>query len=203
LGGGVRGGLLEAGSRLNPLLKAPLEWMAGQSFFQKGPMGGRSLEDLDPTIGRTLANLIGRREAVRWPGSEWVEFAVANSPLSRLTTTARQLTGPLRTVTDPTMRKSRAAEAIKTGVNLLTGARITRVSPAAQDALLRVRAQQLMRRSGSKTFVKTYIPQEIEATMTPEELEEARKIEALMNTLAKRSKARAEARKSAAGAAGR
>ena len=55
LGGGVRGGLLEAGSRLNPLLKAPLEWMAGQSFFQKGPMGGRRLEDLDPTIGRTLA----------------------------------------------------------------------------------------------------------------------------------------------------
>lgn len=197
LGGGVRGGLLEAGSRLNPLAKAPLEWMTGQTFFQKGPMGGRSLEDLDPTIGRTLANITGKRQAVRWPGSEGMEFAIANSPLSRMTTTARQLTGPLRTLTDPLMKKSLAPEAIKTGVNLLTGARITRVSPAAQDALLRERAQQMMRRAGGKTFVKSYIPEEVEATMTPAELEDARKLEALMNTLATRSKARAEARKQA------
>ena len=197
LGSGVRGGLLEAGSRLNPLLKAPLEWMTGQSFFQKGPMGGRSLEDLDPTIGRTLANLTGQREAVRWPGSEGLEFAVANSPLSRLTTTARQLTGPLRAARDPLRKGSLLPESLKTAVNLLTGARITRVSPAAQDALLRERTQQLMRRAGSKTFVKSYIPEEVEASMTPEELEEARKLEALMNTLARRSKARAEARAAA------
>lgn len=197
LGGGVRGGLLEAGSRLNPLIKAPLEWATGQTFFQKGPMGGRSIEDLDPTIGRTLANLTGQREAVRWPGSEGLEFAIANSPLSRMTTTARQLTSPVRALTDPLMKRSLTPEVIKTGVNLLTGARITRVSPAAQDALLRERAQQMMRRAGGKTFIKSYIPEEVEATMTPSELEDARKLEALMNTLAKRSKTRAEARKQA------
>lgn len=190
LGGGVRGALLEAGSRLNPMLKAPLEWATGQTFFQKGPQGGRALEDLDPTIGRTLANLTGQREAVKLP--QGLEFAVANSPLSRLTTTARTMTYPLRAARDPNMAGQLLPEAIRSAVNLGTGFRVTNVSPAAQDALLRERAQRMMKAQGGKTFIKTYIPEEVEADMTPKELADAKQLEALMNTLTNRSKARSE-----------
>jgi hypothetical protein len=199
VGGGVRGALLEAGSRMNPIVKAPLEWATGQTFFQKGPMGGRSLEDLDPAIGRTLANVTGQRDAVKWPGSEAMEFVVGNSPLSRASSTARQLSGLARPFTDPQMNGQFMPEAGKTAMNLLTGARVTNVSPAAQESLLRERVQQMMRQAGGKTFIRSYIPEEVEAEMTPQELEDSKKLEALINTLSKRAKVRAEARKAAEG----
>ena len=197
LGGGVRGALLEAGSRMNPLLKMPLEWGTGQTFFQKGPMGGRSLEDLDPTIGRTLANLTGQRDPVKFPGSDAVEYLAGNSPLSRALSTGRQLSGLARPFTDPQMKGQAIPEIAKTATNLLTGLRVTNVSPAAQESLLRERVQQMMRQAGGKTFVRSYIPEEVEASMSPKELEDSKKLEALINTLAKRAKARAEARKAA------
>ena len=171
--------------------------MTGQSFFQKGPMGGRPLEDMDPTLGRTMANLTGRREAVKFPGSDALEFAVGNSPLSRTASTVRTMTGPLRTLTDPTMKGEFWPEVLKTATNLGTGFRVTNVSPAAQDALLRERAQQLMKKAGSKTFVRSYIPEEVKAGMSPQEQADAQKLQALMNTLANRSKARKEARAAA------
>lgn len=197
LGGGVRGALLEAGSRMNPLLKMPLEWGTGQTFFQKGPMGGRSLEDLDPTIGRTLANLTGQRDPVKFPGSDAVEYLAGNSPLSRALSTGRQLSGLARPFTDPQMKGQAIPEIAKTATNLLTGLRVTNVSPAAQESLLRERVQQMMRQAGGKTFVRSYIPEEVEASMSPKELEDSKKLEALINTLSKRAKARAEARKAA------
>jgi hypothetical protein len=197
LGGGVRGALLEAGSRMNPLLKMPLEWGTGQTFFQKGPMGGRSLEDLDPTIGRTLANLTGKRDPVKFPGSDAVEYLAGNSPLSRALSTGRQMSGLARPFTDPQMKGQALPEIAKTATNLLTGMRVTNVSPAAQESLLRERVQQMMRQAGGKNFIRSYIPAEVEAEMSPQELEDSQKLEALINTLAKRAKARAAARKAA------
>jgi len=199
LGGGVRGALLEGGSRLNPLLKMPLEWGTGQTFFQKGPMGGRSLEDLDPTIGRTLANLTGQRDPVKFPGSDAIEYLAGNSPASRALSTGRQLSGLARPFTDPQMKGQALPEIGKAATNLLTGMRVTNVSPAAQESLLRERVQQMMRQAGGKTFVRSYIPEEVEANMSPKELEDSQKLEALINTLAKRAKARAEARKATSG----
>ena len=66
-GKGLRGAGLEALSRMHPLLKAPLEYSTGELFFQAGPDGGRDLKDADPLIGRTLANIMGRQDAVQLP----------------------------------------------------------------------------------------------------------------------------------------
>ena len=181
LGSGVRGAGLETLSRTSPLIKAPLEWATGQSFFQKGPQGGRDLGDLDPTIGRTLANLTGRKDAVRWPGSKPMEHVLGNV-IGRPLTSARTATYPLR--------KPSAGEFAKTAANLLTGFRVTSVSPGAKDAMLRERAQQMMKDMGGKTFVKTYIPEEVEGKMTPQELQDGEKLEALMHLLSMRAKER-------------
>lgn len=189
-GGGVQGSLLELGSRMNPLLKAPLEWMTGQTFFQKGPSGGRELEDLDPTIGRTMASigrlaanpraiLFGGDEAqvdpVRIPYS--LEFFAMNTPFSRALTTARTLTDP---------RKSLAAKAI----NLGTGVRVTDVSPAAQDAILQERAAELLKDLGGKEFAKPYFPKERKERLSAAELAKVETLQQILNELARRRKAR-------------
>lgn len=175
LGGGVRGGLMEAASRLNPLLKAPLEWATGESFFQKGPQGGRDLEDLDPTIGRILANVSGETKPVDLP--DGLEFLVANSPLARGLTT-------LRTATDPRKRDAMGA------LNLATGIRVSDVSPASQDAVIRERASALMKELGAKSFARVYFPKDDVANMTPLEQQQALRLQLLQNVLAERAKER-------------
>lgn len=189
MGGGVRGAGLEALSRANPLVKAPLEWATGQSFFQKGPLGGRQIEDLDPIIGRTISNLAGAEKPVTFPGSQGLEFLAGNSPLSRALTTARQ-------VSDPRKREPIAGTPIPAILpNLLTGVRVSDISPAAQDALLRERLQGIMRSElGGKSFEKSYIPTDVLEGMPPEQQLEAMKIQALMNILAKRAKQRKAAK---------
>lgn len=179
-GGAIQGGLLEVGSRLNPLVKAPLEWMTGESFFQRGPYGGRELDDLDPTIGRTLANVAGLDEPVRWPGSEGMEFVLANSPYSRLATTARQLTD----------RRKWDYLGLPALVPFLSGVRISDVSPAAQDAILRERSGALARDLGAERFVRTYIPEDRLAAMTPEQRAAAEEYVQLWKVLADRAKQR-------------
>jgi len=179
--GGPRQGGLEALSRLNPLLKTPLEMATGQSFFQKGPMGGRPIEDLDPTIGRIAANLTGRDEAVRYPGSQSAEALLSATPLTRAATS-------LRTATDP--RKGLLGRA----ANLGTGFRISDVSPGAQDTILRERAEVLMKELGAKTFQRTYFPKERLETMSPNQLLKAMELQALQNELARRAKERKAAK---------
>jgi hypothetical protein len=179
--GGPRQGGLEALSRLNPLLKTPLEMATGQSFFQKGPMGGRPIEDLDPTIGRIAANLTGRDEAVRYPGSQAAEALLSATPLSRAATS-------LRTATDP--RKGLLGRA----ANLGTGFRISDVSPGSQDTILRERAEVLMKELGAKTFQRTYFPEERKEKMSPNQLLKAMELQALQNELARRAKERKAAR---------
>jgi len=193
-GGGVgrmlRGAGLEAMSRMNPLVKMPAEWATGQSFFQKGIQGGRQLEDLDPTIGRLLANLTGREKAVTWPGSKGMEH-VASNLIGRPLTSLRTLSYPLA---EPS-----GGEIAKTLTNLLTGARVTRVRPGAQDAILREALSDVMKKSGAKTFTRTYIPEDVEPGMSPQELEDAKKLEDLMHVLSMRAKARREAKQQSAG----
>ena len=174
---------MEMLSRTNPFIKAPLEWLTGQSFFQRSASGGRPLEDLDPTIGRTVAN-VGEyfggerpRRAEPIAGSAAAEFVLANSPLSRL------LTG-VRTLTDP--RKGAGAKAS----NLLTGFRVSDVSPAAQDAILRERTMEAMKGMGGRTFERTSIPDEVIASLPPDQQVLALRYRALLNELAQRAKAR-------------
>lgn len=179
IGGDLQGGLLEALSRTTPLIKAPLEWATGESFFQRGPGGGRDIEDLDPLLGRIGANITGQEQAYKLPRE--LEFMVANSPLTRVLSTVRTLTDPRK-------------EPITKALNLSTGMRFTDISPAAEDAILRENAQREMKSLGSKTFLRTYIPDPIEASMSPEVKEQARRLEALMNELATRAKERKAAK---------
>lgn len=179
----VKSASLEAISRVNPLIRAPLEYAFGQSTFQKGPRGGRELEDLDPLLGRTLANIgniTGLRDSkspVKYPGSEIIEHALSNSPLGGVGTA-------IRTITDP-----RKGPGSKT-VNLLSGLRLTDVSPASQDRELQRRIQQVERSLGAKSFNTTYLPQDVKDEMSPQEKQEAAKLAALKKLLTERSKSR-------------
>jgi hypothetical protein len=187
VGGGVQGALLEGASRLNPLVKAPLEWMTGESFFQKGPQGGREIEDLDPTIGRIMSNVAGwgdgqaaaYSEPVKLPTP--VEFLAANSPLSRALTT-------LRSATDE--RKHDLGGMM----NLLTGFKVSDISPAAQDAVTRERMQALMKSLGAKSFENVYFPKAQIAEMPPEQQMKVRQLEALKQELVRKAKERKAAK---------
>ena len=115
-------------SRTNPLVKGPLEYLTGHSFFQTNSSGtGRALDDMDPVLGRLAANArqgLGGQVQHGKPdplfGSSLLEAAVSSSPLSRYATTARQLTDP---------RKGLGEKA----VNFLTGLKTTTLSPYQQD----------------------------------------------------------------------
>lgn len=201
-GVGLRGMGLELLSRTNPLIKAPLEAVTGQSFFQRGPRGGRPLTDLDPVIGRTMRNMQqippfgdmsasdfvhgrapeGYTPPVQYPGQRWAEPILSNSPISRFLTSARVLSDP---------RKSAGSKA----ANLLFGLRITNVSEATQEAILRERAADALSEfPESREFVKSYIPTELLTDMDESARLEAEQLLALTNMLAQRSQARKEAR---------
>lgn len=181
-GGGLRGAGREALAQLNPIVKAPLEWSTGQSFFQTGPSGaGRPLDELNPPIGQTLANLArvtGRDPANPVDLPDIVEFAAANSPASRYITTARQITDPRK-------------HPLSLAANLATGARVTDVSPEAQDAILRHRASALTRQLGGRTFSQSYFPSN--ANLSPAEQGLADQLMELKRLLDQRSRARREA----------
>ena len=179
-----RQGVLEAGSKLTPLAKAPLEWMAGKSFFQTGPSGGRPLEDLDPTMARTLANIKdtatgSETRGVRPVGGGAVEHVMSNTPLTRLMTSTR-------TFFDP--RKSMAEKAW----NLLTGFRTTTVSEAQQDKIISDRITDIEQGLGGRKFESHYIPDDIEATLNEEELRQLESIRRLRKLLKSRKKKRNE-----------
>lgn len=180
---------VELASRSNPLVKAPLEWLTGESFFQRGPMGGRDLADMDPALGRLLTNagvmsedpISGRAHPAL--GSPLLEHVAMNSPFSRMFTTARQLTDDRKSWGD-------------LGVNLLTGIRQSDISPAALDAVLRDRATEIaMGDLGGRSFENVYIPaQAIEQTRITDPAQAARmeaynKLKRLLSQRAKQRKA--------------
>jgi len=181
--GGPQDALLEGLSRTNPLIKMPLEFATGQSFFQRGTDGGRPMRDLDPVIGRTLANvgnITGLRESnepVRFPGSGIVEQVASNSPASRLLTTARTITDTRK---DPL---SKAA-------NLLSGVRVADISPAAQDSALLNRVNSLLKDSGARQFATSYIPQDRLDRLSPQQRELVAQLEELKKLIAQRRKGR-------------
>jgi hypothetical protein len=193
VGPGVRGTGQEFLSRLNPLVKGPLEYFTNQSFFQAGPEGGRPLDEMDPLIGRTIANLTGQKDAVKLP--QILEVAAANSPISRFLTTARTLTDPRKRSTVSPIPLPGAAAAI----NLLTGARVTDVSPGRQDAIVRDLLTSRMKGAGARAFERVNFTKDDLAKMSPEERETALQLQGLANVLARRSKERAAERKKAEG----
>lgn len=168
---------LEALGRGNPLLTYPLELATGQVFFQRGPDGGRPIEDTDPLLGRIASNVAGGTEPKRFYGDRQLDQLIAHSPASRAVTT-------LRTATDPRKRNLGGL------ANLATGVRVSDVSPAAQDRVLRDRAQQLMREMGGKVFSRAFVPEGRKADMMAAERAKLKEYEALLKELEQRAKAR-------------
>lgn len=189
-GPSVSGALGEVISRSNPMIKTPIEWAAQESFFQRGPQGGRDLNDMDPTLGRIVANVTGQT------GSDasrkfplWFEQVLANSPVSRGLTTVRKLTDPRkRSETVPFMPGSTAI------LNVLTGASVADISPGAKDAIVRELLNQEMTEMGATAFERMSFPKSVRDKMTPEQLEAIRPLEGLANTMADRAKRRAKER---------
>jgi hypothetical protein len=174
---------LELLSRTSPAIKAPLEFVTGQSFFQRGVEGGRALEDLDPVVGRTLANVasyFGRKSDRPVPTPQLLELAVSNSPLARAATTARTLTDP---------RKGVGARAL----NTLSGFRVSDVSPAAQERALERQAAAEIRRRGGRTFERPYFPEERLEGMSGTQRQLAEKLLELEQLISERRQARSAA----------
>jgi len=183
LPGLVRGGTLEVISRANPLIKAPIEWGMGSSAFQAGASGGRDLRDMDPTIGRIVQNITGEEGPPMRLG--FLDHLAANLPTSRAMTMLRTMTDTRKNVPEKL-------------INLLTGVRISSLSPAAQDAEFRENIEDLLRDfPQTRAFERVYIPQEELEKMSPEEQQRAIYLQTLLKILGERAKRRAEAREAA------
>jgi len=141
-------------------------------------------------VGRLLRNISDTatgqrtREPVTWPGSQGMESIIGNSPLSRLLSTTRTLTDP---------RKNLPAKLL----NTLTGARLTDVTEASQQAMLQKALKNMMKGEGAKTFENVYFPNSTLATMSPEDQTNARRLQALIQMMAKRKREEAKKRKAA------
>jgi hypothetical protein len=133
---------------------------------------------MNPPIGQTLANVArfaGRDPSEPVPTPPLLEFAVSNSPLSRYVSTARQLTDPRKSL--PSM-----------AANLLTGVRVTDVSPGAQENILRQRANALIRDLGGREVRRAYFPDKEKLAAADQDL--AASLEELLAELSNRSRQR-------------
>ena len=184
--GNVSGVLRELGSRMNPVPKSLIEIMTGRSLYQAGPFGGREIEDLDPTIGRIVANIndlaTGEKTEKAEPflGNPWAEYIIANAGPGRMLNTVRTITDPRKWDTVPW----------KLALNLGTGVRVADVSPSAQDAILRERLARVMKDFGGRMYTRPYFPDYAKEDWTPQEAEDAAKIDALLKLLGQRAKER-------------
>ena len=173
------------GSQLHPVLKGIGELATGQSLFR-----GTDLEDLDPTIGRTMRNVqqLARNPAAAIVGGETermppvgstraLDFVLGHSPLSRVLSSAR-------TATDP--RK----DAISKLLNLTTGLRFYDASVPAQEGIMRDAITDLMRDRGAREFARPYFSDMKKEAMSEEQLEEAELLQELMKGLDRRQRAR-------------
>lgn len=146
----------------NPMIKAPLEMLAGKQFFS-----GRPLNQLDPPLSRTVTNAIEtfggpKLDPRNSPVPLWVEQAVSNSPAARALTTTRQLFDPRKHETP--------WDVLGLGANVLTGVRTTDVdtSKARREAVDVV--EELLRGSPNiRQTTRSYVPKDRQDELTPEE----------------------------------
>lgn len=138
-----RGLLQHALSSANPAAKWVIEHSTNTSLFSQGPMGGRRLDDLDPTMGRIATNLglqsedaSGRATPV---GSPVLESLASAGPLSRMLSTAKMLT----TSSDRLSAKDKV-------IRMLSGARIENVSQEQVTRDLRDRLNALQIQLGAR-----------------------------------------------------
>ena len=165
-------------ARTNPLVKAPAEWAFGRSSFQGGPFGGRDLTSMDPLLGRILTSAgiqeeLPNRQAAPAFGSRGLEFALANSPVSRLLSTARVLSDDRKTIPQKAMKS-------------LLGMQMTTVQPQQRRYQAHEIINARLKELGVRPFV-TYNPSKeyIEGLPEGQEKESLRISKALIKALEK------------------
>ena len=139
-------------SKMNPLIKGFAEYGLGRSSFQGGPLGGRDISDMDPNMGRILTQLGLREETPSKKAEPFIsrgaEFAVSNSPISRIISSTKTLLDD---------RKSMPARAL----NLTTGMSITTVSPDQSRRALRDIGNAIARDAGARPFETFHISKDL------------------------------------------
>ena len=176
-------GTIEALSRMGPIPKTLLEWGTDETFFQKGPHGGRDLDDVEPLVARTLQNIEDEwfgggkktyKPSKKYKIGKFPEFVAANSG------SVARILQMIRTLNDP--RKSMAVSLM----NTMTGLRITDVSPAAKDAILREQNNDIMEALNATSYTNTYFSKADKAQMSPADLKLAEAAEKRRNVLSSR-----------------
>lgn len=167
--------MAEVGSRMNPLIQKFFEGATGSSMHFKGPDGGRPISELDPNIGRILANISGSEDPVTFPGSKVAEDVLSLTPFSRWGTTARQLTDPRKDIGTKLS-------------NTLTGVKFTDVSPQAKERTLKRRLKEAAKSLGARTHESIYFP--TEDTLTGQAKERVEAYKELISALGRKSQSR-------------
>lgn len=128
-------------SSSSPAAKWVVEASTNTSVFSQGPMGGRRLDDLDPTLGRLATNLglqdlspSGRAAPV---GGPMLESIAAASPIARILSSAKIATDT----------RTNAATKV---VRLLSGGRIETVSQEQITRDIRDRVNALQVAAGAR-----------------------------------------------------
>ena len=137
-------------AQLNPLVKAPLEEMFDTQFHSQ-----RKLSDLRATgSARALGQMFGDENP------QLLGQIMSNSPFTRFFTTADKFTDP---------RKSWW----QTGLNTLTGARVTDVDVDKQKAIeLRNTLEEMMKtHTDLSRYQSFYVKPEDQAKLSPDEIE--------------------------------
>ncbi|TWT95767.1 hypothetical protein Pla100_34090 [Neorhodopirellula pilleata] len=172
---------MEALSRMNPILKGPLEMLTGRSFHQRGADGsGRRLEDMDPGVGRLVANVVGSDQPVQLP--LWMEQLAANSPASVAISRARQLTDTRKRLGETPLPGPASL------INFLTGVRVTDVSPEQKQRTLEGLIDNRLQGLGGRVFERRFIPEGTPLTANQQaELEQLRALQSKLRRLRRES----------------
>jgi hypothetical protein len=137
----LRGLMQQAAASSNPAMKWFIEHSTNTSLFSQGPMGGRRLDDLDPSVGRLLTNL-GLRD---------VEASGRATPFLSPTLESLAAAGPASRI----LSMAKIASDTRTGagekvLRLLSGVRIENVTPEQITRDLRDRLNAIQIASGAR-----------------------------------------------------
>ena len=195
LQGDLRGVMQKTIASANPAIKWLIEYSTNTSLYSQGPMGGRRLDDLDPSIGRLLTNLgvqgldaSGRARPAF--GSPILESIAAASPASRVISMAKIAT------TDP-----ERAGAVEKVIRLMTGVRTENVSPEQIIRDIRDRLNAIQVKHGARPLTTVIgakgMIEELTARGEFEAADELTRIEKILSVLRKmeRDKAKAAGKK--------
>ncbi len=165
--------LQEAGSRLAPQISTPIELATGHSLWQSGPRGGRALVDQFSQLENLVSRAAGRP----------VELPVGTESIP-------QLLGASRWVSSAGKLLDERKTARQKAVNLLTGAKITTVSPEQQDRIIGESIDQSMADLGARQFSRFHFPAADLEKLSPADQQARLNLQNLQRALSRRIKER-------------